>query len=61
MYHRMFCLLIFIIDIRMSTLQSVLSSLRPTVVALIAAAGLSILRTVVFGEHENGFGYISIG
>ena len=35
-----------------STLQSVLSSLRPTVVALIAAAGLSILRTVVFGEHE---------
>ena len=35
-----------------STLQSVLSSLRPTVVALIAAAGLSILRTVVFGENE---------
>ena len=35
-----------------STLQSVISSLRPTVVALIAAAGLSILRTVVFGEHE---------
>lgn len=32
----------------MSTLQSVLSSLRPAVVALIAAAGLSILNLVLF-------------
>lgn len=31
-----------------SAVQSVLSSLRPTVVALIAAAGLSILRLVLF-------------
>lgn len=31
-----------------SALQSVLASLRPTVVALIASAGLSILRVVVF-------------
>lgn len=31
-----------------STLQSILSSLRPAVVALIAAAGLSILKTAVF-------------
>ena len=30
-------------------LQSVLASLRPAVVALIAAAGLSILQTVAFG------------
>ena len=30
-------------------LQSVLSALRPAVVALIAAAGLSILQTVAFG------------
>ncbi len=30
-------------------LQSVLSTLRPAVVALIAAAGLSILQTVAFG------------
>ena len=32
-----------------STLQSVLQSLRPAVVALIASAGLSILLKVVFG------------
>lgn len=32
----------------MSTLQSVLASLRPAVVALIAAAGLSIWKTAVF-------------
>lgn len=34
-----------------STLQSVLSSLRPAVVALIAAAGLSILQMVVFNGN----------
>lgn len=51
-----------------STLQSVLSSLRPTVVALIASAGLSILKTVVFAgkamtlENINwiGFGIFGI-
>ena len=32
-------------------LQSILSSLRPAVVALIASAGLSILKLVVFGEN----------
>lgn len=34
-----------------SAIQSVLSSLRPAVVALIAGAGLSILQMVLFGEH----------
>ncbi len=34
---------------KLSALQSVLASLRPAVVALIAAAGLSILQTVAFG------------
>lgn len=33
-------------------LQSILEALRPTVVALIAGAGLSILRVVSFGEAE---------
>lgn len=33
-----------------TTLQSVLSSLRPAVVALIASAGLSILKLAVFDE-----------
>lgn len=33
-----------------SAIQSVLSSLRPAVVALIAGAGLSILQMVLFGE-----------
>ena len=42
-----------------STLQSVLSSLRPTVVALIAAAGLSILRTVVFCDQEMVWTHIN--
>ena len=32
-----------------STLQSILASLRPAVVALIAGAGISLLRTVAFG------------
>ena len=36
----------------MSILQSVLASLRPAVVALIASAGLSILLQVVFGGAE---------
>lgn len=34
-----------------AVLQSVLKSLRPAVVALIASAGLSILGQVVFGGH----------
>lgn len=34
---------------KLSTLQSILASLRPAVVALIASAGLSILGQVVFG------------
>ena len=36
-------------------LDSVLACLRPAVVALIAAAGLSILRSVVFGEGALTF------
>ncbi len=39
----------------LSVLQSVLSSLRPAVVALIAGAGLSILSLVVFGEEAISF------
>ena len=35
-----------------SAIQSVLSCLRPAVVALIAAAGLSILKVVLFPESE---------
>ena len=35
---------------KMAILQGVLGSLRPAVVALIAAAGLSILQTAFFGE-----------
>ena len=37
---------------QISALQSVLASLRPAVVALIASAGLSILNMVVFGGAE---------
>lgn len=37
-----------------STLQSVLSCLRPAVVALIAAAGFTILQLVAFGGSEIG-------
>ena len=37
---------------RHSVLQSVLASLRPAVVALIASAGLSILLQVAFGGAE---------
>ncbi len=36
----------------LSVLQSVLASLRPAVVALIASAGISILLQVVFGGNE---------
>lgn len=39
---------------QMSALQSVLASLRPAVVALIASAGLSILKMVAFGGAEFG-------
>lgn len=35
----------------MSALKSILASLRPAVVALIACAGLSILRMVAFGDR----------
>lgn len=42
-----------------SVLQNVLSSLRPAVVALIAAAGLSILQLVVFGGEQLGISYIN--
>ncbi|MCM1221163.1 MAG: chromate transporter [Lachnospiraceae bacterium] len=37
---------------KLSAFQSVLGSLRPAVVALIGAAGLSILQLVAFGENE---------
>lgn len=36
----------------MKVLQSILGNLRPAVVALIAAAGLSILELVLWGEKE---------
>ena len=39
---------------QMSALQSVLASLRPAVVALIASAGLSILKLVAFGGSGIG-------
>lgn len=39
---------------QVSVLQSVLGSLRPAVVALIGAAGLSILQLVAFGGMEMG-------
>jgi len=40
---------------QVSTLQSILGSLRPAVVALIAAAGLSILRLVAFDGADVSF------
>jgi chromate transporter len=45
-----------------SVLQSVLKSLRPAVVALIAAAGLSILKMVAFGDTVSlsSINYIGI-
>ncbi len=42
-----------------SVLQSILSSLRPAVVALIAAAGFSILKMAVFGEKAVEFENVS--
>ncbi len=45
---------------KLSVLQSVLSSLRPAVVALIAGAGLSILNIVVFGSNAVSFSNIEI-
>ena len=39
---------------KVSVLQSVLGSLRPAVVALIGAAGLSILQLVAFGGMDAG-------
>lgn len=47
-----------------STIQSVLSSLRPAVVALIAGAGLSILQVVVFQDgniNMESINWISAG
>lgn len=43
----------------MAGLQNVLSSLRPAVVALIASAGLSILKLVIFQENEMTFSNIN--
>lgn len=46
-----------------SALQSILSSLRPAVVALIAAAGISILKTVAFegkAMQIDNFNYIGV-
>lgn len=45
---------------KLSALQSVLQSLRPAVVALIASAGLSILQTVVFQGQGPGLSNINL-
>lgn len=42
-------------------MQSVLGCLRPTVVALIASAALSMLALVAFGEAGPGAGAVNIG
>jgi len=42
-----------------STLQNVLSSLRPAVVALIAGAGVSILKTAVFSGQDAALSSIN--
>lgn len=44
----------------LSTLKSVLSCLRPAVVALIAAAGLSILQLAAFDGAEMRFGNLDL-
>lgn len=44
---------------KLSALQSVLASLRPAVTALIAAAGLSILKTVLFPGGEISLGQVN--
>ena len=43
-----------------STLQSVLASLRPAVVALIASAGLNILLKVMFGDGAMAWSNLNI-
>ena len=43
----------------LSSLQCVLASLRPAVVALIAAAGLTILGQVIFNGHEISMEYVN--
>lgn len=46
-----------------STLQSILASLRPAVVALIASAGLSIFRTAVFSDRDiaiSGINWVAL-
>ena len=43
----------------LSVLKSVLASLRPAVVALIAAAGISIVLQVVFGGNEIMLNYVN--
>lgn len=42
-----------------STLQSILASLRPAVVALIASAGLSIFRVAIFSDRMISFSGIN--
>ena len=49
---------------RLDAMQSVLASLRPAVVALIASAGLSILQTVVFAGQAVSLanvGWVRLG
>ena len=43
---------------RLDAMQSVLASLRPAVVALIASAGLSILQTVVFAVEQVSLAHV---
>lgn len=43
-----------------SALQSVLSSLRPAVVALIASAGVSIFRTAMWSDHPITLEYVNL-
>ena len=43
---------------KLSALQSVLGSLRPAVVALIASAGLGILKNVVFGGNAAALAHV---
>lgn len=45
---------------KLSVLQSVLASLRPAVVALIAAAGISILLQVALGGQELAMGNLNL-
>ena len=43
----------------MAGVQSILSSIRPAVVALIAGAFISVLGLVVFGEGKSGLAYMN--